>query len=148
MIRAYYKKDLAIISEIYRLARPYELGIAADQFVFPSLIEEKDNLQRFLQCNIFVLEEEGVIKGFSGYINDYIAWLYVDPQFHRQKVGIRLLQHMLSKLKTKKLLRISIVKSNVAARSCYESLGFQAKETFTFDFHGQELEGLRLTREL
>jgi ribosomal protein S18 acetylase RimI-like enzyme len=148
IIRPFLKKDLAIVSEIYRLARPYELGLEPYEFEFSGLIDEKDNIQRFLQSNIFVLEEQGVIKGFAGYVNDYIAWLYVDPQFHRQKVGIRLLNFILEKLKNKRLLRISIVKSNLAARTCYESLGFCEKETFNFNFQGREMEGLRMIREL
>lgn len=148
MIRTYQKKDLAVLSELYRRARPYELGFETNQFEFYSLLDEPDNLKRFLQSTIFILEEEGVLKGFGGYVHDYIAWLYVDPKFHRQKVGLRLLQHMLEKLKNKKQLRISIVKSNLAARACYELLGFREQETFSFNFQGQILEGLRMTREL
>lgn len=147
MIRPYYRKDLAVLSEIYRLARPYELGLENQSFEFKGLLEEPDNLKRFLQSNILVFEEQGQIKGFGGYVNDYIAWLYVDPRFHRQKVGLRLLKQMLEKLKTKKSLRISIVKSNRAARTCYETLGFCEQETFRFNFQGQELEGLRMTRQ-
>ncbi|TXH71825.1 MAG: GNAT family N-acetyltransferase [Thiothrix sp.] len=148
MIRLYQKKDLATLSEIYRKARPYELGFELNSFKFYSLLEEPENLKRFLQSTIYVLEEKGVLKGFGGYVNDYIAWLYVDPPFHRQKVGIRLLQHMLEKLKTQKQLRISIVKSNQAALACYEKLGFRERETFSINFQGQTLEGLRMTREL
>lgn len=148
MIRPYQKKDLAKISEIYRLARPYELEVEPYQFEFKGLLDEADNLKRFLQSNILVLEEQGQLKGFGGYVNDYIAWLYVHPQFHRQKIGQRLLKHMLEKLKTKKLLRISIIKSNIAARTCYEGFDFREKETFIFNFQGHELEGLRMTREL
>lgn len=148
MIRTYQKKDLAILSEVYQRARPYELGFEANQFEFYSLLDEPENLKRFLQSTIFVLEEEGVLKGFGGYVHDYIAWLYVDPKFHRQKVGLRLLKHMLEKLKNKKQLRISIVKSNLAARACYETLGFREQETLSFNFQGQTLDGLRMTREL
>ncbi|HPY39032.1 MAG TPA: GNAT family N-acetyltransferase [Thiolinea sp.] len=148
MIRPYYKKDLAVVSEIYGLARPYEFGVESYPFEFESLIDEPENLKNFLLSTIVLLEEDGVIKGFGGYVGDYIAWLYVDPRFHRQKVGLRLLKHILQTLKHKKLLRISIVKSNIAARTCYESLGFREKETFIFNFQGQEREGLRMTREL
>lgn len=148
MIRAYQKEDLVRVSEIYRRARPYELGFEANQFEFYSLLDEPDNLKRFLQSTVFVLEEEGDLKGFGGYVHDYIAWLYVDPKVHRQKVGLRLLKYMLEKLKHKKQLRISIVKSNLAARACYEALGFREQATFSFNFQGQILEGLRMTREL
>lgn len=148
MIRPYQKKDLATLSEIYRLARPYEFSFEPYQFEFKSLLEETDNLKRFFQSNILVVEEQGQIKGFGGYVHDYIAWLYVDPKFHRQKLGQRLLKYMLEKLKNKKLLRISIVKSNLAARACYESLGFREQEVFYVNFQGQALEGLRMTREL
>lgn len=147
MIRPYQKKDLNRLSEIYHLARPYEFSYESFEFEFETLLEETDNLQRFFQSTILVLEEQGQIKGFGGYVHDYIAWLYVDPKFHRQKVGQRLLKHMLEKLKHKKLLRISIVKSNLAARACYESLGFREKETFYVNFQGQTLEGLRMTCE-
>lgn len=148
MIRPYQKKDLAVVSDLYRRARPYELGFEANEFEFYSLLDEPDNLKRFLQSSIFVLEEGGELKGFGGYVHDYIAWLYVDPKFHRQKVGLLLLKHMLEKLKHKKQLRISIVKSNLAARACYEMLGFREQETFSFIFQGQTLEGLRMTRGL
>lgn len=147
MIRPYQKKDLVHVSEIYRLARPYEFSFEPHEFEFKSLLEEADNLERFLQSNILVLEEQGQIKGFGGYVHDYIAWLYVDPRFHRQKLGQRLLRYMLENLKDKKLLRISIVKSNIAAQACYESLGFRGKETFYVNFQGQALEGLRMTLE-
>lgn len=148
MIRPYQRKDLSRVSEIYGLARPYEFDTDSYQFEFKNLIDEPDNLKNFLQSIIFVLEEEGAIKGFGGYVGNYIAWLYVDPKFHRQKVGLRLLKHILQKIKNKKLLRISIVKSNIAARACYESLGFRETETFNFKFQGQEREGLRMKREL
>ncbi|WP_298610873.1 GNAT family N-acetyltransferase [uncultured Thiothrix sp.] len=148
MIRPYQRKDLAVLSEVYQRARPYELGFETNQFVFSNLLDEPDNLKRFLQSTIFVLEEDGVLKGFGGYVHDYIAWLYVDPRYHRQKVGLRLLKHMLEKLKNRKQLRISIVKSNLAARACYKGLGFREQETFSFSFQGKTLEGLRMTREL
>ena len=148
MIRSYHRKDLATVSEIYGLARPYEFGLDPHPFEFKNLVDEPDNLKSFLLSNIVVLEEDDEIKGFGGYVGDYIAWLYVNPKFHRQKVGLRLLTHILQKLKNKKLLRISIVKSNIAARACYESLGFREKEIFNFSFQGQEREGLRMTREL
>lgn len=148
MIRPYHRKDLATVSEIYGLARPYEFGLDHHCFDFKNLVDEPVHLKNFLLSTIVVLEENGEIKGFGGYVGDYIAWLYVNPKFHRQKVGLRLLTNILHKLKNKKLLRISIVKSNIAARACYESLGFREKETFNFSFQGQEHEGLRMIREL
>lgn len=144
MIRPYHRSDLNVVSDIYRLARPYELGFENQQVEFKGLLDEPDNLKRFLQSNILVFEELGEIKGFGGYVHDYIAWLYVDPKFHRQKIGLHLLKKILEKLKTKKQVRISIVKSNLAARACYESLGFLEQETFLFNFQGRELEGLRM----
>ena len=146
MIRSFKKSDLPTLSKIYQLARPYEFGKDFENYSFQELTEEKENLKYFLLSTIVVLEEEGKIKGFGGYVQDYIAWLYVHPAFHRQKVGTLLLNYMLKKLQNKKQLKISIVKNNIAAKQCYEALGFREKETFIFNFQGQELEGLRMVR--
>ncbi len=148
VIRPYVTSDIVAVSEIYRQSRPYEFtGELPHDFSFHALTREPDVMAMFVQSIVFVLEEDRVVKGFIGYVHDYIAWLYVHPDFHGQRVGCRLLMYVLAQLKDKPV-RLSLVQSNQVARDFYESFGFSEVGTFGFEFQGKQLQGIRMERPI
>ncbi|PID49884.1 MAG: hypothetical protein CR991_04345 [Proteobacteria bacterium] len=144
IIRPYEVKDIGAVARLYQLARPYEFAAeAAADLVFVPLTQEAKTMRLFEQTIVRVLEEDGVIKGFSGYVYDYIAWMYVHPDYQRQKVASRLLEDMLNTISVWPV-KLSLVKSNHIARTFYEKFGFRATETFNFEFQGYHMQGLRM----
>ncbi len=145
LIRRYQVSDIIAVSTIYLQARTLEYASEMDEPGFLPLTRDREIMSLFEQSIIYVFVEDEVVKGFAGYIHDYIGWLYVHPDYHRQHVGQRLLEHMLQALDGKPL-KLSLLQSNHAARLCYERFGFRQTETFQFEYQGRQMSGIRMLR--
>lgn len=146
VIRPFQEQDLPAVSSIYQRARASEFAGEGDGLEFAALSDDPDMLGMFRQSLILVFVEGGVIKGFVGYVHNYIAWLYVDPDYWRQGIAHQMLAYVLRALNKMPTLKLSLLASNQAARACYEKYGFRKSETFEFEFQGRTMQGIRMLR--
>lgn len=94
LIRRFKKKDLESIMKIW-----LESNIQAHSFINEQYW--KDNYKTVKEmmpdATLFVYEESGKIKAFSGLIDNYIAGIFVVPDSQAQGIGRSLLQLMKEK---------------------------------------------------
>jgi GNAT superfamily N-acetyltransferase len=86
---------------------------------------------------------QGVIAGFVSILQSELTWCYVDPLFHRQGIGRRLVEHVLPMLGVDGF--VVCVKENPGAIAFYLSLGFVVAARFPGEAHGFRCECVRLT---
>lgn len=141
--REYQDEDWKDICQIHDRARPDELKGSCDPraFVPIELDEEVEDLKgskKFVAC-----DNESVI-GFVGVDDDYLAWLYVDPDHYGKGVG-------------RELLRIGVreigegawtivLDGNKKAIALYKSEGFQEISRFNGDNAGYPCTCLKMKR--
>jgi len=124
IIREYTKEDLYEVLNLFRLNVPQYFSI-----------EEENDLLNYLSNKIdtyFVMIGNNKIIG-SGGINypdqsiAKISWDIIHPHYHRQGLGLKLLNHRLNMLKNKDLNQI-IVRTSQQAYKFYEKAGFKLIE--------------------
>jgi len=145
LVRPYHESDFSRVSDIYYQARLFEFAGELAGLYFLPLSQEPETLRMFEQSNVYVFEQAAIIKGFAGYVYNYIAWLYVHPDYHRQKVASTLLSSLLGQINIDPV-KLSIIESNTAAKAFYSAFGFEETETFKFEFQNRAMRGMRMAR--
>lgn len=126
MIRDYKESDFSAIEEIYNVSKVDEFSAESFNVTVTPLSEDKKMFDLFHSSNIYVYEAFGV-AGFIGVKENYISWLFVHPNYRSQGIGKKLVSFILSTLSGE--VTLNVAKSNLVAKSLYESLGFKvAKE--------------------
>ncbi|HAT55531.1 MAG TPA: GNAT family N-acetyltransferase [Lactobacillus sp.] len=77
-------------------------------------------------ATVYVAEEHGVVKGFCGLQDDYIAGIFVCSDMHGQGVGTRLIEAVKA---DHHRLSLSVYKQNSVAIKFYETQGFVLTQT-------------------
>ncbi|HPE58823.1 MAG TPA: GNAT family N-acetyltransferase [Thiolinea sp.] len=144
MIHLMQPDDIKDVHAIYLAAHLDEYSGEDGQFSPRPICENPKLGVLFDHSVMYVFEEKGLIKGFVGYIEDHIIWLYVHPDHRGQKIGKRLITHVISELGGK--ATITIVKSNRIAMACYRGLGFSEVDEFEFEFQQHMVKALRMER--
>jgi GNAT superfamily N-acetyltransferase len=142
-IREYSEADWDALCRVHDRARPMELDGSCDPRGFMPLAEDPD-VEDLKRCHLFVACDAGKVIGFVGHNNDYLAWLYVDPDHQRRGVGRALLRHALG-LMGPTAWTISLA-GNRSALRLYESEGFVIARTFEGDNLGYPCTCHRLER--
>nr|CAA6827511.1 MAG: GNAT family N-acetyltransferase [uncultured Thiotrichaceae bacterium] len=143
-IRAFKSDDLERIAEIYDLSHPMAFMGELTEFSHKCLMDNPTSLGTFYDSDVFVFDEAG-IKGFVVYKGGIIIWLYIDPEYQRQKIGRRLIEFVMRRLSM--IVGILVLKSNQPALSLYSDLGFKVLDEFEFDYQGELLTALSLVSE-
>lgn len=77
----------------------------------------------FPQVNaMYILEEDGIIKGFLGVSEEEIDMLFVDSKYFGQGIGKQLLMYAIEELK---LSKIDVNEQNMNAYEFYQHFGFR-----------------------
>lgn len=122
MIREFKIKDLERVMEIW-----LESNIDAHSFIDKKYW--KDNYEMVKEilpsAEIYLYEENKNILGFVGLMENYIAGLFVEKNFHSQGIGRKLLDCCKS---LKRELTLSVYEKNQKAYSFYIREGFQVVE--------------------
>lgn len=142
-IREFQPSDIEVLNDIHRLGRVDELVNLPEGIPAVPFMENPEFRKLFDQSRILVHEQDGVIQGFSGHVNNYIVWLYVHPDARGQGVARRLVTVMLNDLQDQ-VVYLSLLANNQGARACYERLGFALHETFDFEYKGFPMQGIRM----
>ena len=145
-IRRFRQSDFETLCRIHDAARLIELELAglADAFLPMAVAAEREG---FFEYKVDVAESDGEVCGFVAYETRELAWLYVDPRFHRKGVGRALAAHALERCDPS--VFVEVLAGNDPAISLYQSLGFEIKETQKGVMPGNEafpVEGVRLRR--
>ena len=141
--RKYQDSDWNAICQIHDRARPDELVGSCDPRGFIPIEQDKE-VEDLKRSRKFVACIDEHVVGFVGVDEDYLAWLYVDPDQYGKGIG-------------RELLRIGIreigegtwtivLDGNYKAISLYESEGFQEVKRFAGDNNGYPCTCLRMER--
>ncbi|NLP43319.1 MAG: GNAT family N-acetyltransferase [Peptococcaceae bacterium] len=76
------------------------------------------------EAETYVADSGGKILGFISLVGNYVAALFVDHSYQRQRVGWALMNFV---HRIKGNLYVDVYKENLAAQQFYQSYGFQAK---------------------
>jgi len=144
LIRPLQPDDWQRVTQIHDAARPDELAGSCDPRAFIPLAKDPE-FEDLKKCQILVAILDSGLVGFVGVDNDYLGWLYVDPEYYGQGIGRKLLQAGL-KLVTGTAWTIALA-GNTRAVRLYESQGFKETSRFQSDNAGYPCICLRLERQ-
>jgi len=125
LIRVACPTDLNCLIEIFTLNVP-------KYFHKKELIDFKKYFNSKNIKNYFIILSKGKILGAAGYAYENketanICWVFVDPSYHKNGLGTRLVNHCVDILKTnEKLNKIQLECSNLTYKF-YEKLDFKIK---------------------
>ena len=91
-IRPYTPADYTSISRIHDAARKIELSLARLDDAFLPFFVAAEREDFFDYPHIDVAELNDQVVGFCAYTEEELAWLYVSPDLHRQKIGSALVR--------------------------------------------------------
>lgn len=122
MIRAFVKSDLNQVMKIW-----LETNLSAHDFVPEHFWKEHYEAVSYAlpQAEVYVYEQGGIVRGFVGLTDDYIAGIFVDAAVQSQGIGTKLLQYV-KKLRSKLTLRVYA--KNERALHFYRKEGFVIRE--------------------
>lgn len=141
-LREYEEGDWESICRVHDLARPDELRGSCDARAFVPIATdpEAEDLKR---CTKHVACDGSRVVGFVGVSGDYLAWLYVDPEYYGRGIGRRLLRLVLPSLGP--TAWTIVLDGNLSAIRLYESEGFAVVRTYTGDNAGYPCTCHRMT---
>jgi ribosomal protein S18 acetylase RimI-like enzyme len=96
-IRAYKNEDWHAICRIRDRGRPDELCASCDPRAFVP-IEQDSEVENLRRAHKYIACDSERVVGFVGVDGEYLAWLYVDPEYHGQGIGRAPLQTGLAEI--------------------------------------------------
>ena len=118
MIRKLEEKDLEEVACIW-----LDSNIETHNFISESYWRRNFQMvkEMFLDTEVYVFEKEGVIQGFVGVMEDYIAGIFVDKNYRSTGIGTQLLTWIKQKYNT---LSLCVYQKNSRAVAFYQREGF------------------------
>lgn len=131
MIRNFLGNDIEEVMDIW-----LESNILAHDFIESHYwISNFDSVKKMMpDATIFIYEENGVVKGFIGLIDSYIAGIFVSREYQSKGIGKKLLAHAKEKCIQ---LSLQVYKKNNRALSFYLKEGFSIKDTQIYENTGE-----------
>ena len=126
MIRSYVAHDWSEICRVYDASKPIELSAGGVAESFRPLVEDPDRMKDFAASTVLVWEEKEAIRGFIGFRDGFIGWLFVDPSAFRRGIARNLLSRAMGMLVGE--VSLWTMEGNQPAIRLYESLGFRIAE--------------------
>lgn len=131
--REYQDADWKAICRIHDLARPDELKGSCDPRAFVP-IEQDEEAEDLKLHKKFVAHDDDAVIGFVGVDGDYLAWLYVHPEYYGQGIGRELLRIGIREIGAGAWT--IVLEGNKKAIALYQSESFQEIERFDSDNAG------------
>lgn len=137
MIRKYIKADTDCIIAIWlkatKLAHPF--------FTQDFIDAEETNVRDLYLPNVetWVTEYDNGIVGFISLIENEVGALFVDPDYHGQKIGKTLMDKAVLE---KGALKVEVFKNNSIGRRFYELFGFRYGHEYIHEQTGEILHHL------
>lgn len=122
MIRKSELKDLDTIMNIWICE-----NLAAHDFIQSGYWDSHyDEVKEAIRtADIYVFEDDEIIKGFLGLIGQYIAGLFISQKYQSQGIGSALLKYVQEKNKE---LTLSVYEANEKAVKFYEKHSFKLQK--------------------
>ncbi len=144
-IRPYESSDWQRVCQIHDASRPHELKGSCDPRAFVPIEQDPEVADLRKSQKLVAVEGEEVV-GFVGVDGDYLAWLYVDPDYYGKGIGRKLLQAGLAHIPGK-AWTIALA-GNHKALGLYQSEGFTEVRRYESENAGYPCTCLRLEREI
>ena len=116
--------------------------LTEEDIIFFRAIVDKQTLAN---CEIHVAIIEEKIVGFIGLDNMHIDMLFIDPDYHRQRIGRKLIHH--AQILKGNELSVEVNENNIHALNFYLSCGFAQTGRSEIDGFGRSFPILHLTYE-
>jgi|GEM_PF-668827 len=141
-IREFSNWDWEAVCDVHDRARPYEVGsfVSVNQIQPMSEVAHEDgffNGKQYVAC----IEER--VVGFICINKEELTWLYVDPNYHRQGIGKRLVEQVRSQLIPHGFVTTAL--ENERGVKFYERMGFHICATFPGSCQDYPCTCVRLT---
>lgn len=115
-IRAAREADLDALTDVWERAARSSHGFMAD--------DDFSDLRPFIRdsflpsMTVWLIERDGEPVAFAGVREDHVELLYIDPPFHGQGLGTRLIEHVGA-------ASVEVYAGNAAGLGFYVSRGFR-----------------------
>ena len=140
-IRVYEEKDWPAICRIHDMARPDELRGSCDPRAFVP-IEQDAEVEDLKRCRKFVACDGERVVGFVGIDDDYLAWLYIDPEYYGRGIGRQLLQLAVREIGPNAWT--VVLDKNFNAIHLHQSEGFEEVKRYSGDNAGYPCNCIRM----
>lgn len=145
--RAATSDDWTAICRVHDAARPLELAAGqCDARAFVPLADDPEGYELASSHIRVACTADGAVVAFVAVRHSYVSFLYVDPTWHRQGIGRRLLRESFN-LVEEKAWTIAL-RHNAAAVTLYESEGFRVVRRWRDDNEGWPCDVVRLERDI
>lgn len=141
IIREYTEEDWDAICGVHDAARPDELIGSCDPRAFVPIKKDKE-VEELAASEKWVAVDGEDVVGFVGVDKQYLAWLYVHPDYYNQGIGRRLLQKGVEEIGDGAWT--IVLDGNEKAIKLYESEGFREVRRFESDNAGYPCTCLRM----
>ena len=141
-IREFRPEDETALFAVHDRSRPDELIGSCDPRGFVPLAEDFRSVEDFRMSRKWVALDGDRPVGFAGVRDDYISWLYVDPDYYGRGIGRRLLR-LAMEAAGPDAWTIAL-EGNARARKLYESEGFIPALTFDGENNGYPCRCVKL----
>lgn len=143
-IRPYTLNDWDGICQVHDRSRLLETQESNTQRSLIPLKDDPDG-SALHQCRLLVVCEGDKIIGFSGSHEEYLGWLYLDPEYMGRGIARELLKESL-KYTGPHAWTVTFVE-NKRAQKFYESEGFKVRNSFISDDEGYPCQVYRMSRD-
>lgn len=122
MIRDFNKQDIDRVMELW-----LDTNVAAHSFIESEYWKSNYDAVKAMmpRATIYVYEENNVVQGFIGLMDDYIAGIFVAQHVQSKGFGKKLMNYVKNK---KDALSLSVYKENIRAVNFYLREGFTASD--------------------
>lgn len=141
-IRDCRPEDEAALFAIHDRSRPDELAGSCDPRGFLPLAQDFRSVEDFRMSRKWVAVDGDRPVGFAGARDNYISWLYIDPDYYGRGIGRRLLK-LAMEAAGPDAWTIAL-EGNARARKLYESEGFVPAMTFDGENNGYPCRCVKL----
>ena len=132
-VRPYQPQDFPHVVEIYAQAKLDEFEFESARFELLPLDQDHERLEHF-HCSQVVVWDDGVVGAFAVWSDATVRALFVHPAARGKGVARQLMRYMLAQIDGEAAL--NVVRSNTAARSLYEQLGFRVTGEYEISYNG------------
>jgi len=142
-LRPYAMADFPAVCAVHDAARPLELERGGvDPVAGMRPMEEVAERDAFFDSKTLVAEADGRVVAFVSWWDDFISWLYVDPEYQRQGLGRHLIAAAMER--TGDQAWATALAGNGASIGLFRSLGFEVVKRWADDCEGIPTEAVRL----
>ena len=141
-IREYRPEDETVLFAIHDRSRPDELVGSCDPRGFIPLAQDFRSIEDFRMSRKWVAVDGERPVGFAGVRDNYVSWLYIEPEYYGRSIGRRLLRAAMAAAGPDAWT--IALEGNARARKLYESEGFVPALTFDGENNGYPCRCVKL----